>query len=64
MFSAESEEVCFRGELYPIGNAEDWLFEIERMMRETLRLIIKDALDAYKTVLYCRIIYNIKYSNI
>lgn len=51
MFSGEGEEVGFRGKkLYPTGNVEDWMLEIENCMKESLRLIIKDALDDYKEV--------------
>ena len=48
MFSSEGEEVAFREEnLYPNGNVEDWMSEIEKVMRESLRLIMKDALADY-----------------
>lgn len=50
MYSAEQEEVVFRKEIYPVGNVEDWMSEIERVMRETLRQIIRDALDDYREV--------------
>ena len=30
-----------------IGNVEDWMCEIERVMRETLRQVIRDALEDY-----------------
>lgn len=50
MFSGEGEEVGFRETLYPKGNVEDWMLEIERCMKESLRLIIKDSLQAYKEV--------------
>lgn len=50
MYSAEQEEVAFRKDIYPIGNVEDWMCEIERVMRETLRQVIRDALDDYLEV--------------
>lgn len=50
MYSAEQEEVSFRKDIYPIGNVEDWMCEIERVMRETLRQVIRDALDDYLEV--------------
>ncbi len=50
MYSAEQEEVAFRKDIYPIGNVEDWMCEIERVMRETLRQVIRDALEDYNIV--------------
>lgn len=50
MYSAEQEEVAFRKDIYPIGNVEDWMCEIERVMRETLRQVIRDALEDYLIV--------------
>jgi dynein heavy chain len=50
MFSAESEEVGFRENIYPVGNVEEWMLEIERVMRESLRQIIRDSLEDYKIV--------------
>ncbi|PVD29059.1 hypothetical protein C0Q70_11656 [Pomacea canaliculata] len=49
MYSGEGEDVAFRETLYPVGNVEDWMGEIERIMKESLRLIIKDSLEDYKT---------------
>ncbi|CAF1149286.1 unnamed protein product [Adineta steineri] len=49
MYSAEQEEVAFRKDIYPIGNVEDWMCEIEKVMRETLRQVIRDALQDYVT---------------
>ena len=43
----------FRESLYPTGNVEDWMGEIERIMKESLRLIIKDSLEDYKKVWLC-----------
>lgn len=50
MFSGEGEVVDFRETLYPTGNVEDWMLEIERVMRDSLRLSIKDALRNYTEV--------------
>ena len=50
MYSAEQEAVVLRKDVYPTGNVEDWMCEIERVMRETLRQIIRDALEDYATV--------------
>lgn len=52
MFSAENEDVTFRENIYPTGNVEDWMCEIERVMKESLRQIIRDSLEDYKTVNY------------
>ena len=53
MYSGEGECVDFRESLYPTGNVEDWMGEIERIMKESLRLIIKDSLEDYKKVWLC-----------
>ena len=50
MFSGEGEVVPFKEELYPRGNVEDWMLEIERVMKESLRLILGEALKEYKEV--------------
>ncbi|XP_048258404.1 dynein axonemal heavy chain 1-like isoform X3 [Haliotis rufescens] len=50
MYSGEGEDVGFRESMYPTGNVEDWMSEIERVMKESLRLIIKDSLQNYKEV--------------
>ena len=50
MISAEGEKVPFMQTLYPEGNVEDWLLQVEIVMKESLRLIIKNALEDYKTV--------------
>jgi dynein heavy chain len=50
MYSAENEEVEFKENIFPTGNVEDWMLEIERVMKETLRQIIRDSLADYKTV--------------
>lgn len=50
MYSAENEEVLFRENIYPTGNVEDWMLEIERVMKESMRQIIRDSLEDYKKV--------------
>lgn len=50
MYSGEGEEVDLRQTLYPNGNVEDWMTEIEKSMKESLRLIIKESLEDYKVV--------------
>ena len=37
MISGEGEHVEFSEELYPAGNVEDWLGEVERVMTESVR---------------------------
>eukprot|EP00163_Fabomonas_tropica_P031149 TRINITY_DN730_c1_g1_i7.p1 TRINITY_DN730_c1_g1~~TRINITY_DN730_c1_g1_i7.p1 ORF type:complete len:4213 (+),score=1156.03 TRINITY_DN730_c1_g1_i7:1002-12641(+) len=48
MTSMEKEVVEFCEPLYPKGNVENWLLEVERVMRKSLRLILKDATSVYK----------------
>jgi hypothetical protein len=50
MISAEGEKVPFTKTLYPEGNVEDWLLEVENVMRESLRQILSNALEDYITV--------------
>ena len=50
MFSGEGEMVPFCETLYPTGNVEDWLLEVERVMRASLKKIIGDSLEDYKEV--------------
>ena len=43
------------------GNVEDWLLEVERVMRDSLRKILGDSLEVYPTVrafLYGIILFN------
>ncbi|GAB1605521.1 dynein axonemal heavy chain 1-like isoform X5 [Argonauta hians] len=47
MYSGEGEEVELQQTLYPVGNVECWMLSIEESMKESLRLIIKYALEAY-----------------
>ena len=52
MFSGEGECVPFSNKLYPTGNVEDWLLEVENTMRGSLREILNRALLAYAEVLF------------
>ncbi|XP_066927305.1 dynein axonemal heavy chain 1-like isoform X2 [Clytia hemisphaerica] len=47
MHSGEGEIVPFSEQLYPTGNVEDWLCEVERVMKGSLREILEQALQAY-----------------
>ena len=47
---ADGEMVPFCEELYPTGNVEDWLLEVERVMRSSLKAIIRDSLVDYTRV--------------
>lgn len=50
MFSSDGEKVPFSEELYPTGNVEDWLLEVERIMRASLNDILRRALEEYPEV--------------
>ena len=50
MYSADGEGVELMEELYPKGNVEDWLLEVERVMKESLRITLGNALKAYPEV--------------
>ena len=39
--------VGFTEKLYPTGNVEDWLLEVERVMKSSLHDILFRALEAY-----------------
>ena len=47
MLSGDGEMVPFSEPLYPKGNVEFWLMEVERAMRNSVRDCIKRALEAY-----------------
>nr|XP_012140860.1 PREDICTED: dynein heavy chain 1, axonemal [Megachile rotundata] len=49
MYSAEGEEVVFRPPMYPERSVEFWLRDMERVMRNTIREIIRDALAVIDT---------------
>ncbi|XP_071558467.1 dynein axonemal heavy chain 1-like [Temnothorax nylanderi] len=50
MYSAEYEEVVLRPTIYPEGNVENWLGQVEDAMRNTLREIIGEALEIIETI--------------
>lgn len=50
MHSGEGEVVPFSEKLYPTGNVEDWLCEVERVMKGSLREILRQSLEAYDEV--------------
>lgn len=50
MYFVEGEDVVFMETFYFIGNVEDWMLEIERCMKESLRIIIRDFFKDYKEV--------------
>ena len=50
MYSGEGEDVPLCETLYPTGNVEDWLLEVERVMRDSLKSIIQEALENYPQV--------------
>lgn len=50
MFSGEGESVNFSTDLFPTGNVEDWLLEVENTMRRSLRDILREALRVYPEV--------------
>lgn len=50
MFSGEGECVALCEELYPLGYVENWMGEIERVMRDTVRQVISLALPNYQEV--------------
>jgi len=50
MFSGDGENVPLCEMLFPRGNVEDWLLEVERVMRASLKSIIRDSLQDYVEV--------------
>ena len=47
MISGEGEQVAFADKLYPKGNVEDWLTQVERMMQRSVRLAMENSIKAY-----------------
>lgn len=47
MYSSEGERVLFEKTTKPVGNVEEWMSEIENLMRFSIRGVIKRALIAY-----------------
>jgi len=64
MISGEGEVVPFTERLYPKGNVEYWLLEVERVMRESLRKILSDSLEDYKTVCRACRLHCMRYSEV
>ncbi len=50
MMSGEGEVVPFKEDLYPKGNVEDWLLEVERVMKESIRITLKESIAIYPDV--------------
>lgn len=50
MYSAEGEEVVFRPPIYPERSVEYWLGDLERVMRNTIREIIGEALAVVDSI--------------
>ena len=42
--------VPFSETIYPTGNVEDWLLNVEKLMQKSLKRIIQDALEDYDKV--------------
>ncbi|XP_073447685.1 dynein axonemal heavy chain 1 [Aquarana catesbeiana] len=51
MYSAEGEEVQMSTPIYPTGNVEDWLLEVEKVMKGSVREHIQRAIKAYPETL-------------
>lgn len=49
MYSAEYEQVPLSPSIYPDGNVENWLGQVEDAMRNTLREIIRQSLEIVET---------------
>jgi dynein heavy chain len=47
MVSGEGERVPFTYPLYPKGNVEDWLTQVEKMMKRSVREQMDHALQVY-----------------
>ncbi|VDM31966.1 unnamed protein product [Hydatigera taeniaeformis] len=47
MYSSEGEKIPFEKTIRPIGNVEDWMSEIEDIMRFSIRTIIQRAINNY-----------------
>ncbi|OAD57478.1 Dynein heavy chain 1, axonemal [Eufriesea mexicana] len=50
MYSAEGEEVVLQPPMYPVRSVEYWLGDLETVMRETIREIIREALQVIKVI--------------
>lgn len=47
MYSSEGEKIPFEKTTHPVGNVEDWMSEIEDIMRFSIRTTIQRALNKY-----------------
>ena len=47
MFSGEGEEVAWDGKVYPEGNVEFWLTDVETMMRASINTIMGKSVASY-----------------
>ncbi|XP_072136794.1 dynein axonemal heavy chain 1 isoform X1 [Mobula birostris] len=47
MYSAEGEEIKLFKDVYPTGNVEDWLLEVEKIMKASVRDNIQRSLKTY-----------------
>uniref|UniRef100_A0A4W3IMR6 Dynein axonemal heavy chain 1 n=1 Tax=Callorhinchus milii TaxID=7868 RepID=A0A4W3IMR6_CALMI len=50
MYSGEGEEVAFVKTIYPTGNVEDWLLNVERVMKASVKDNIERSLKIYNTI--------------
>lgn len=50
MYSAEGEEVKLCVPIYPTENVEDWLLEVEKSMKASVRDNIERSIRAYPEV--------------
>ncbi|XP_043259684.1 dynein axonemal heavy chain 1-like [Colletes gigas] len=50
MYSAEGEEVIFRPSMYPLRSVEYWIGDLEKVMRNTIREIIQEALSVIDSI--------------
>ena len=51
MHSMDGESVPFSESLYPTGNVEDWLLEVERVMRQSILESIRLSVEDYPKVM-------------
>ena len=61
MHSMDGETVPFSESLYPTGNVEDWLLEVERVMRQSILESVRLSVEAYPDVRGCFNHYSIAY---
>lgn len=58
MSSCEGKVMAFVRSIYPEGNIEHWLLEVEGVMRDTLRDIFARAVAEYPTLPRCKWVMN------